>query len=70
MDVLMQGWIPYVVPEPRVSVLPTQLDAAIVLVRKLPCTDYRCKNASASGTRVCDRCAAIAALDAIVRQPI
>jgi len=56
----------------RVSVAAADLDAAVTLVRALPCTDWRCPNAATTGVRraLCDRCMALDKLEKMDRRDI
>lgn len=69
---LMQGWVPYPPPR-RVSVGEAELNSAIALVRALPCTTLRCRNAYTGanpGRPECDRCRAVKALDGLNPQEV
>ena len=55
---------------PRVSVRADQLDALVDKVRALPCTDYKCRNASPAYTRTCARCETLALVNSIERRNV
>jgi len=68
----LQAWVPFVAPK-RVSVGEAEFDSAVALVRKLPCTTLRCRNAYTGanpGRPECERCMAVRALDKIERKEV
>ena len=54
----------------RVSVAAADLDAAVALVRALPCTDWRCVSASTIGRKTCSRCEALFKLETMDRRDV
>ena len=60
---------PFTLTLQKVEVLKFELDKAVELVRGLACTDIACKNATANGWRLCQRCVALATITGLYTSP-
>ena len=54
----------------QVKVSNKELDAITSLVRELPCTTQRCRNARDGGRITCTRCEALDKLEGLERGPV